>query len=149
MKTIEHRLYHNIKIEGDCWIWQGAKNNMGYGMIREYETKATSKMRTTHRVSAELNGHDIKGMCVLHSCDNPACINPAHLWIGTMKDNMLDKVTKGRAGLHKYIGEHYPRYSCDTCSNTTPVNKINQHAKRCHGTLIGINTTSPTTRKST
>lgn len=76
-----------------CWPWQGTVNGGGYGKM----TVTTGLRRYAHRVSWELvNGPIPKGLNVLHHCDNPPCCNPAHLWIGTQRDNMNDKVSKGR-----------------------------------------------------
>ena len=73
---IEERMYrrclHNEQT--DCWEFQGALNNIGYGMIRDTEHEG---MRTTHRVSYEVHKGKIpNGMCVLHTCDNRKCCNP-------------------------------------------------------------------------
>jgi hypothetical protein len=88
------RLLKRITIneETGCWEWQGAVNNIGYGMIRDGK-----KMRTTHRVSYEYHTGDIPDdKCVLHTCDNRKCANPDHLWIGTHKENIEDMISKGR-----------------------------------------------------
>ncbi len=84
-----------------CWEWQGArmkstrKYNLGlydYGTLR-----FNYKLYHTHRVSYELHKGGIPdGMRVLHTCDNPPCVNPNHLILGTALDNTLDGVAKGR-----------------------------------------------------
>lgn len=78
-----------------CWLWTGAMTTEGYGQIR-----ADGKQRKTlvaHRVSHELyNGPIPSGLFVLHKCDTPACVNPAHLSTGTQKENIHDCISKGR-----------------------------------------------------
>ena len=77
-----------------CIEFQGARNNMGYGVRR-----ADGKLRLTHRwVLASLHGWDaLEGKVVQHHCDNPACFRASHLQIGTHKSNTQDMVRKGRA----------------------------------------------------
>ena len=87
--------------EDECWNWKGYKNNEGYG-----RTWINDKGYYAHRViyslaypnSINLNAPlstDETGF-LLHTCDNPSCCNPKHLWVGTHADNMADKVKKGR-----------------------------------------------------
>ena len=77
---------------GDCLIWQGGKNQDGYGYVWH-----EGKNRATHRVSYELHRGPIPaGLELMHSCDNPSCIEPAHLTPGTHSENILDMVAKGR-----------------------------------------------------
>jgi len=87
------RLLKRYKIvENDCWEFTGAKDSHGYGRIG-YKNKVFS----AHRLSFYLFKHRLfKGDCVLHKCDNPRCINPEHLFLGTQKENMLDCKTKRR-----------------------------------------------------
>lgn len=78
-----------------CLLWMGGTNEHGYGIIglgtREQGTDRT------HRVSWRLHRGEIPpGANVLHRCDTPACVNPAHLFLGTLSDNSRDMVTKGR-----------------------------------------------------
>ena len=74
-----------------CWDWIGAKAK-GYGRLMAY-----GRMCPAHRLSYELHCEPIpSGMHVLHHCDNPGCIRPEHLFVGTNADNMADKAAKGR-----------------------------------------------------
>lgn len=78
---------------GDCWIWLGNKNSQCYGTVR-----FRGKTRKAHRVSWVLTFGDIEDeMCVCHRCDNPSCVNPAHLFLGTNRDNVIDRHQKGRS----------------------------------------------------
>ena len=77
---------------GGCLLWSGYTNRQGYG-----DTSVRGRTTRAHRAAWELaNGPVPLGLHVLHRCDVPACINPAHLWLGTNADNMTDKVAKGR-----------------------------------------------------
>lgn len=84
----------------ECWIWTGCKNQHGYGQIR-----VESKGIKAHRFALEIYlGRPItEGMCVLHSCDNPSCVNPNHLREGTQQDNMDDKMLRGRHDGYKKL----------------------------------------------
>jgi len=78
-----------------CWIWRGAVTSKHhYGCF----SVAPGKVRGAHKIAWLLTNGDHKGLCVLHRCDNRVCVNPAHLFLGTKKDNMEDCYRKGRDG---------------------------------------------------
>ena len=86
-----------IRTGGDgCHVWQGATDVFGYGIIGSDVGKRGSTI-PTHRASWALAYGPIpEGLYVLHTCDNPPCVRPDHLFLGTKRDNNLDMVTKGR-----------------------------------------------------
>jgi hypothetical protein len=89
----------SVSNENECWLWTGNKIRQGYGRL-----KIGSRNVLAHRYSYELhNGPITPELDVLHSCDNPPCVNPAHLWLGTHIDNMRDRQNKGR--LNHPVGE--------------------------------------------
>lgn len=101
IKTFEH-FWKKISInfnpviwflwDDDCWEWVGYKDSCGYGSIR-FE----NKQYKTHRFMYILTYGSIPdGLYVCHSCDNPKCCNPKHLWLGTQLDNVNDMYSKGR-----------------------------------------------------
>ena len=95
MRTLDPELADRVKAEGECLVWTCLRTLGGYGM----KTK-DRLISYTHRVSwAYANDTEIpKGMFILHKCDNPPCLLPDHLWLGTQEDNMIDMVEKGRWG---------------------------------------------------
>lgn len=80
-----------------CHIWQRSKTNRGYGTLT---TGGVGWL--AHRAAWALKRGPIpEGMKVLHECDNPSCVNPKHLFLGTSKDNMDDMMAKGRGGYRR------------------------------------------------
>ena len=138
--SILDRLLNKVKIDEvtDCWEYQGGKNNIGYGMIRD-----DKRMRTTHRVSYEEHKGPIPpGMCVCHTCDNPICCNPNHLWLGTRKQNTQDMVSKGRAKIYGgytggMLGKKMPTTLCTHCNKLLPNNSYARfHGEKCKSKQI-------------
>jgi hypothetical protein len=91
----EVRFWDFVEKTSECWIWTGGNTPRGYGIF----CPTGSKKMYSHRFSYELHiGRIPNGMFVCHACDNPACIRPDHLFLGTARDNTMDMVTKGRHG---------------------------------------------------
>lgn len=79
-----------------CWLWTGALNNMGYGMLM-----VNGKRMLAHRASYEVNVGPIPdGLFALHACDTPSCVNPNHITLGTQTDNMRQAAARGRIRSH-------------------------------------------------
>lgn len=94
-KTLEEKFLSRVQKTKTCWLWTGYKNIYGYGVMH---LKPHVKI-FAHRLSYSLFVNTVipAGLHVLHSCDNPACVNPNHLRAGTRNDNMTDMVLRGRS----------------------------------------------------
>ncbi len=106
MKPLHEKFYGKYVVDDStgCWNWARGSFRAGYGAIAH--GKRTLK---AHRVSYELHVGPIPaGMLVCHKCDNPRCVNPDHLFLGTVRDNALDMVSKGRAA--RRFGRDNPMY---------------------------------------
>ena len=92
--TIHQRFWEKVDTSsGECWEWLGSRNESGYGRFRI----GTKTVRAS-RASILLSGGEIPdSMLALHRCDNPACVRPSHLYVGTHRDNTRDMVKRGRA----------------------------------------------------
>jgi hypothetical protein len=108
--SLEERFWRSVdkRTKDDCWEWKlSPKSNNGYGGIWDNSKKKTL---LAHRVSYELsNGEIPEGKLVMHTCDNPKCVNPSHLIIGTDKENGEDKARKGRSARNIFFGEANPK----------------------------------------
>ncbi len=83
--------YDMLEPNGDCLEWTGLKTSKGYGLTSAYD-----KLWRTHRLALHLEGIDVTGHHVLHSCDNPRCCNPEHLRTGTAVENSADMTSRRR-----------------------------------------------------
>ncbi len=93
-KPLEERFWAKVRKSDGCWEWTGAANRQGYGRIA---LGRASGPRRAHRIAWELtHGPVPDGLWVLHHCDNPPCVRPDHLWLGTRADNARDCRLKGR-----------------------------------------------------
>lgn len=106
-KPLHEKFWSRVQKTNSCWLWEGRLTKAGYGQISHRGTPIY-----THRLSWEIHKGSIpKKMEVCHHCDNPACVNPDHLFIGSHRDNMHDMLSKNRgstAGLADQRGEKHP-----------------------------------------
>lgn len=99
--AIIEKFWSKVSIIGpnDCWLWRGEKNTEGYGRLVVKENIERAKYfahRLSYCIDVGLQLSDITGYQILHSCDNPPCVNPKHLRAGTPKDNTADMYKRGR-----------------------------------------------------
>lgn len=89
---LKDRFFNKVEITNTCWLWVGSIRRGGYGQF-----KMPSKLMSAHRAAYLMfNGPIASDKNVLHKCDTPNCVNPAHLFLGSHQDNVIDKVNKGR-----------------------------------------------------
>lgn len=98
------RFWDKVDKSGACWVWTATRTRFGYGRFM-----LDRKVRAAHRLSYELTKGPIPaGLMVLHSCDNPPCVNPDHLSVGTSADNVHDCMRKGRVRRRPLRGQGHP-----------------------------------------
>lgn len=106
------RILRKIKIDPitKCWNWQGCKRS-GYGRLMiGSRTEGTRRSVSAHRYAYEIFIAAIpKGLYICHRCDNPSCVNPEHLFIGTQQENVNDREAKGRNKIPRLSGERHPK----------------------------------------
>lgn len=118
---VKERFFEKVDRSSGCWVWNGARQKgLGYGAF-----KLAGKVVPAHRVMfAIANGRDPQGL-VMHTCDNPFCVNKDHLKEGTPKDNAQDCVQKGRRNFWKIRGER----NGNSKLSDEAVRKIKDHYK--------------------
>lgn len=124
MNDFKNRFFNKVKKTDTCWNWIGAKNRYGYGKIM-----VNGKRVLAHRLSWEIHRGSIPDLCVLHRCDNRKCVNPFHLFLGTIQDNVRDCVNKGRVAKGKNHGRFTkPENTARGCSIGN--SRLNDHLVR-------------------
>ena len=119
--TTEERFWPKVEKSDGCWLWRANTNPHGYGQFY-----LAGKQRLAHRLSWEFaNGPIANGLFVCHRCDNPACVRPDHLFLGTNADNMRDAYRKGRLTLPKGggLGNRRRKSHCHCGHELTPDNR--------------------------
>lgn len=94
MATVEERFWAKVDRSGECWNWTAATNAAGYGKL---SVGGRGRTMDAHRLSFLIHfGPFDRRLFICHRCDNPRCVNPAHLYAGTAKQNSRDMVNRGR-----------------------------------------------------
>jgi HNH endonuclease len=104
--TLAERFWPKVEINSpdECWLWQAAKNNRGYGVIGR--GPAADGIVLAHRASFAIASGRWPTGSLAHTCDNPPCVNPGHLVEGSHLDNMRDMIAKGRDYHHARPDRH-------------------------------------------
>ena len=124
-QPLRERFYEKMAMSDDesCWIWLANTTPKGYGLIRN-----NGAYLNAHRVSYELHVGPIpEGMYACHTCDNPGCVNPYHLFAGTARDNQRDCIDKGRNRPRRGEDNHYSKL---TAEDVIVIRKMAKEGKR-------------------
>ena len=117
---------------GACWIWQGARDAFGYGAVQH---------TVAHRLSWLFTYGDAGDDCVLHRCDNPPCVNPAHLFVGDRLANAKDRDGKGRLGNRKGVANGHARLTEKDVVDIRALAASGEYSQEKIGRMYGINQT--------
>ena len=141
------RFFMQVRKHTDgCWEWVGGKAKNGYGSFRGEQDGVLH--HRAHRYSYHYHKGVIPDdMMVCHTCDNPCCVNPAHLFLGSAKDNMQDKIAKGRARIPQGEKSHYAKLTEEQVLSI--LKDPRPHAQIAHdlGGVIGSRSISDIKRK--
>ncbi len=125
--------------KNDCWLWIGSLDTKGYACIR-----VDKKLRRASHVAFELH-NDMpvpKGKIIMHSCDNPACVNPNHLSIGTKLLNSIDKINKGRGNWLKHDSHPMAKLSKLEVDEIRYIFSKGKHTYKSIASMFNINRTT-------
>lgn len=119
---------HTIKgLDSECWIWEGSFNTSGYGCLEWNGGKYIS----AHRASYLIHFNDLpSNLSICHKCDNPTCVNPSHLFLGTPKDNAQDRDKKGRLKTLKHDSHPMRKITMEIAKEIRELIKTNKYHLR-------------------
>lgn len=133
-KTTEQRFWDKVEKTDNCWNWLGTKSR-GYGFI-----SVCGKMIQAYRYSYMLHYGEIKsGLEICHKCDNPSCVNPSHLFMGTHKDNMRDARHKGQFALER---NGRAKHTLKEVEIIKKMYKTGKYSQRKLGEMFGVSHTN-------
>lgn len=140
-RPLKQRFWEKVHINcrNGCWEWQASTNQKGYGTIN-----IGGNSHLAHRVAWKLMYGKFPKLCCLHKCDNPACVNPAHLFLGTRRDNNRDRTLKKRGRNGPQDGENN-NHSKLTWQSVRKIRKLYRKGELSQGQLARqFNITQPT-----
>lgn len=134
-KTVSERFWEKVQVRDpeECWPWTGTTRD-GYGLV-----SIAGRSHQASRVAYELvKGPIPDGFHVLHSCDNPPCVNPRHLSAGTRSDNMRDKVRKGRDNRSQGEAHYHTKLSAADVAEIRRLHDVERLTIRKIAALYGM-----------
>lgn len=126
------KFWSKVDRSGDCWIWRGEHHNLGYGVVRVKGQKRVLAHRMSVWLATGKKPSQQSEVC--HTCDNPPCVRPSHLYVGTHADNMRDMAVRGRAHGGGLKGERNGRAKL----NRAQVDEIRAKWNAGDGTLTSL-----------
>lgn len=135
-------IYVRINKTTGCWEWSGYLNKWGYGNFKVCNGGGR-KSYLPHRVSYEMfyNQQIPDGLLVCHKCDNPRCVNPSHLWLGTNQDNINDMINKGRDKKAKSENNGNVKLTRESVNKMRELYSIGEYGSRELGEMFGVTKT--------
>lgn len=138
---IAQRFWAKVRKTDTCWLWTASTRDKGYGAF-SYRVDGKQIQDRAHRYSWVLrHGAIPDGLWVLHRCDVPACVNPAHLFLGTSDDNISDMIKKGRhvkGGTHAGVNAKYVKGTAHPNARLTPDDVRAIREQRAAGASFGV-----------
>ena len=126
---LPENFWGKVRKTESCWLWTGYISSAGYGQIqRGYRGPRPYVHRLVYALA---KGPIPAGLCVLHTCDTPPCVNPDHLWLGTKGDNARDMVRKGRNPAHTRPHTHCKRGHALVDGNRYVTKRGRQECRTC------------------